>query len=251
MGFPAKKVTGQKEVKFSVGKKWSGSKLPFSLESLFSVCGDLWGRKGSWEYPFIPERCTGYCKIQGQDTGVKSSGELCFNTLRKAKAVQPCPALCDPMDWGGILQAAVLKWVAFPSSRGSLPTQGLNPGLPRHRQILYHLGQQGSPRILEWVAYPFCKDLPNPGIKLESLALQTDSLPVELPGRTSEQRRWGLKIELEILCNCLGVSWTYTPPAFREVTVAVSNGSQCIRTMFHETANKHLNTFLSLNDFKV
>ena len=35
------------------------------------------------------------------------------------------------------------------------PTRGLNPGLPHCRQILYHLSHQGSPRILEWVAYPF------------------------------------------------------------------------------------------------
>ena len=35
------------------------------------------------------------------------------------------------------------------------PTQGLNPGLPRCRWILYQLSHKGSPRILEWVAYPF------------------------------------------------------------------------------------------------
>ena len=35
------------------------------------------------------------------------------------------------------------------------PTQGLNPGLPHCRWILYQLSHQGSPRILEWVAYPF------------------------------------------------------------------------------------------------
>ena len=35
------------------------------------------------------------------------------------------------------------------------PTQRLNPGLPHCRQILYQLSHQGSPRILEWVAYPF------------------------------------------------------------------------------------------------
>ena len=36
--------------------------------------------------------------------------------------------------------------------QGIFPTQGLNPGLPRFRQILYHLSQQGGPWILEWVA---------------------------------------------------------------------------------------------------
>ena len=37
------------------------------------------------------------------------------------------------------------------------PTQGSNPGLPHCRQILYSLSQQESPRILEWVAYPFSR----------------------------------------------------------------------------------------------
>ena len=39
--------------------------------------------------------------------------------------------------------------------QGIFTTQGLNPGLPHYRQILYQLSHKGSPRILEWVAYPF------------------------------------------------------------------------------------------------
>ena len=35
------------------------------------------------------------------------------------------------------------------------PTQGSNPGIPHCRQILYQLSHRGSPRKLEWVAYPF------------------------------------------------------------------------------------------------
>ena len=35
------------------------------------------------------------------------------------------------------------------------PTQGSKPGLPHCRQIPYQLSHQGSPRILEWAAYPF------------------------------------------------------------------------------------------------
>ena len=46
------------------------------------------------------------------------------------------------------------------------PTQGSNPGLLHCSQILYQLSHKGSPRILEWVAYPFSKGLPNPGINL-------------------------------------------------------------------------------------
>ena len=37
------------------------------------------------------------------------------------------------------------------------PTQGLKPGLPHFRQILYCLRHQESPRIFEWVAYPFSR----------------------------------------------------------------------------------------------
>ena len=39
--------------------------------------------------------------------------------------------------------------------QGIFPTQRSNPGLLHCRQILYQLSHQGSPKILEWVAYPF------------------------------------------------------------------------------------------------
>ena len=39
--------------------------------------------------------------------------------------------------------------------QGIFPTQGSNPGLPHYRWILYQLSHEGSPRILEWVAYRF------------------------------------------------------------------------------------------------
>ena len=41
--------------------------------------------------------------------------------------------------------------------QGIFPTQGSHPGLPHYGQILYHLSYQGSPRILDWVAYPFSR----------------------------------------------------------------------------------------------
>ena len=101
---------------------------------------------------------------------------------------QSCPTLCDPMDCSppgssvhgdspgkntGVGCHALLQ--------GIIPTQGSNPGLWHCRQIFYHLSHQGSPRILEWVAYPFSLgNLPDPGIKPGSPALQ-DSLPYELP----------------------------------------------------------------------
>ena len=46
--------------------------------------------------------------------------------------------------------------------QGILPTQGLNLGLPHRRRILYQLSHKGSPRILEWVAYPFSRGSSSP-----------------------------------------------------------------------------------------
>ena len=43
--------------------------------------------------------------------------------------------------------------------QGIFPTQELNQGLLHCRQILYHLNHQGSPRILQWVAYLFSRGI--------------------------------------------------------------------------------------------
>ena len=75
------------------------------------------------------------------------------------KVAQSCPTLCNSTPWTihspwnspgqntrvsshSLLQAIV-------------PSQGSNPGLPHCKQILYQLSQHRSPRILEWVAFPF------------------------------------------------------------------------------------------------
>ena len=77
---------------------------------------------------------------------------------------QSCLTLWDPMDCSlpgfsvhgdypgkntGVGRHAHLQ--------GIFPTQGLNPCLLPCRQILYCLSHQGSPRILDWVAYPFSR----------------------------------------------------------------------------------------------
>ena len=46
--------------------------------------------------------------------------------------------------------------------QGIFPTQGSNPGLLHCRWILYQLSHQRSPRILEWVAYPFSRGSSQP-----------------------------------------------------------------------------------------
>ena len=43
--------------------------------------------------------------------------------------------------------------------QGIFPTQGSNPGLLQCRRILYQLSHKGSPRILQWVAYPFLQGI--------------------------------------------------------------------------------------------
>ena len=47
--------------------------------------------------------------------------------------------------------------------QGIFPTQGWNPGFPHCRRILYQLSHKASPRILEWVAYPFSSRFSQPG----------------------------------------------------------------------------------------
>ena len=59
-----------------------------------------------------------------------------------------CPhGLYSP--WNSLGQNTGVGSLSF--LQGIFPTQGSNPGLPHCRQILY----QVSPRILEWIAYPF------------------------------------------------------------------------------------------------
>ena len=78
----------------------------------------------------------------GRQGGVARITVSCI-VKSESKAAQSCPTLCDPMDC-------------------SLP------GSPVHRVL-----QAG---ILEWVAFPSPGDLPDPGIKPRSPALQADSL---------------------------------------------------------------------------
>jgi len=57
-----------------------------------------------------------------------------------------------PEYWSGSL--SLLKVI--------FPTQSSNPDLLHFRRILYQLSHQGSPRILECVAYPFSRGSSQP-----------------------------------------------------------------------------------------
>ena len=109
-------------------------------------------------------------------------------SLRSPVKSESCSVLSDTLQPHGVLS----PWNSPGTNtgvgslsclQGIFPTQGSNPGLPHFRQILYQLSHKGSQSILEWVAQPFSSDLPDPGIKLGSPALQADSLPTELRGK--------------------------------------------------------------------
>ena len=79
---------------------------------------------------------------------------------------QSRPILCDTMDCNppgcsvhGESPGKNTGMDCHALLQGICPTQGLNPGLLHCRWILYCLSQQESPRILEWVTYPFCRGI--------------------------------------------------------------------------------------------
>ena len=72
----------------------------------------------------------------------------------KVKVAQLCPTLCDP-PWSSPGQDTAVGSLSL--LQGIFTTQGLNPGLLHCRRIPYQLSHQGSPRTLEWVAYPFSR----------------------------------------------------------------------------------------------
>ena len=85
------------------------------------------------------------------------------------KVAQSHQTLCDPMDCSlpgssvcGDPPGKNTGMGCHALLQGIFPTQGLKPGLPHCRQILYHLRHQGSPRILDWVAYPFSRGSSRP-----------------------------------------------------------------------------------------
>ena len=71
--------------------------------------------------------------------------------------------LCDPWSVHRILQARIVEWVTIPSFRGfSWPCPGIEPRSPALQVDSYSLSHQGSPRILEWVVYPFSRRTSQP-----------------------------------------------------------------------------------------
>ena len=90
-----------------------------------------------------------------------SSVTLWYYLLLKSVKVivtQPCLTHCNPMDCSRQAPLSMVfsrqeYWSGLPCPPlGIFSTQGLNPGLPHCRQILYHLSHQGSLNysLLSW-----------------------------------------------------------------------------------------------------
>ena len=99
----------------------------------------------------------------------------------KVKVAQFCPTLCSVQlysPWNSPGQNTRVGSLSL--LQGIFPTQGLNLGLLHCRQFLYHRSYKGSPKILEWVAYPFCSGSSWHRNQTGSPELQADSLPTDL-----------------------------------------------------------------------
>ena len=105
--------------------------------------------------------------------------------------------------------------------QGIFPTQGLNPGLPHCRGILYQLSHNGSPRILEWVAYLFSRGSSRPrnrtGVSFIASGFFTTWAIREVPGGVlkwlavnaacRQGAQLGLTLEhLQVALPCVGSS---------------------------------------------
>ena len=73
----------------------------------------------------------------------------------------------------GVGSRSLLQWI--------FPTQGWNSGLPHCSQILYQLSHKGSPRVLEWVAYPSSSRSSRPGNQSGVSCIAGAGKPLYLP----------------------------------------------------------------------
>ena len=76
--------------------------------------------------------------------------------------------------------------------QGIFPNQESNPGLPHCRWILYHLSHKESPRVLEWVAYPFSSASSQPRNRTGVSCIAGGFFTNTEEGRTRHKRSRGL-----------------------------------------------------------
>ena len=96
-----------------------------------------------------------------------------------------------------ILQAKILEWVAFPFSRGSSQRRAQTQA--SHIAGGFFTSWATREAQEYWSGYSSPVDLPNPGIKPRSPALQVDSLPTELSGKPFESESESCSVVSESL----------------------------------------------------
>ena len=167
--------------------KWNSYRrcFPTYLEA-YPTCLPIWlllsphslSLNCSWIYPFLPSPIATTLVLDSCPNLLRAYPQLppifsCFPLIHKsppsrvffplkytngfpllsilsmrAKSLQSCPTLFDPVDWSpwgssvyGILQAGILEWVTMPFSRASSPPMAqtcISHVSCIGRQILYH-----------------------------------------------------------------------------------------------------------------
>ena len=127
--------------------QYSWASLVVQLVKNLPAMWETWVRSLGWKIPWkIPMdrgawqtyRSWGHKEL---DTTERLSRHVRVKEV-KVKVAQSCLTLCDPMGCSpgqntGVGSLSLLQ--------GVFPTQGLNPGLPHCRRILYQLSQKGIP----------------------------------------------------------------------------------------------------------
>ena len=124
---------------------------------------------------------------------------------RKVLVTLSCPTLCDPMDSSppgssvyGILQARILEWVAIPFSRG-LPGPGIEPGSPTLQADSL---LSAAPQVTVW-------NREDPA----SSQVHSDAL------RVIDRHIQGA-LEGPIKVCCVGLAFPYSPGSYRKISEA-------------------------------
>ena len=140
------------------------------------------------------------CVFQREDelwtqTGFKS--KLCESTSRSvmSNSLQPI----DNSPWNSPGQNTGVGSLSL--LQGIFTTQGLKQGLSHCSKILYQLRHKRSPRILEWVTYPFSRGSSEPRNWTGVSCIAGRFFTTESPGRPPQM----VAMRTKYGCVCTGI----------------------------------------------
>ena len=160
---------------------------------------------------------------------------FCYFLAVLCLVAQSCPTVCNPVDCSppgssvhgdfpgkntGVGCHALLQRI--------FPTQRSNPGLLHCRRILYHLSHQGSPWILEWIAYPFSRGSSRPRSwthYVTSLCLCFLFCKPELIHRVVKIKRVSTDKELAAGWRCSSLLQLYLSPLKKSFLIFIESPS--------------------------